>query len=256
MACPNCGGTDRRAISPGFWECTSLVYREIPTGLHPSGKFGPPFQTVAHPCGRRYQDGAPGGTGTLCQTCTVFAIGICADCGNPQCGNCGRHYRGAFLCAQCRQARAAAEQAAAQEAAAEAARKKAADKAAAEAAAARLADARKTWLRAVARSLAAEARPTHREGWAISPATEGSVSSSSSGGYGQYTHTSWVETQLIMTSAGELLVRRRSKPKQTSWRWGNKWTAPASPNAWDPSAFATYIRTQYGVSVPKFDAPN
>ena len=72
MACPHCGGTDRRAISAGFWECTSMLYGEIPTGLHPSGKFGPAFQTVAHPCGRRYQEGAPGGTGMLCQTCTVF----------------------------------------------------------------------------------------------------------------------------------------------------------------------------------------
>ena len=251
MACPRCGGTDRRAIAPGFWECTSLVYGEIPTGLHPSGKFGPAFQTVAHPCGRRYQDGAPSGTGVLCQTCTVFAIGICADCGSPQCGNCGRHYRGAFLCAQCRQARIAAEQAVAQEAAAEAARKKAA----AGAAAARLADARKTWLRAVARTLDAKVRPTHPEGWAIGPATERSVSSSS-GSYGQYTHTTWQQSQLIVTSTGELQEHRRSKPKQTSWRWGNQWTVPASHDVQDLSAIAAYIRTHYGVSVPKFDAPS
>ena len=178
MACPHCGGTDRRAISPGFWECTSMLYGEIRTGLHPSGKFGPAFQTVAHPCGRRYQEGAPGGTGTLCQTCTVFAIGICADCGKPQCGNCGRHYQGAFLCAECRQARAAAERAAAAELAAKAAQMKAA----AEASVAQRAEARKTWLREVARILGAQVRPTFREGWAVGPAYGQSVQSEAAAG--------------------------------------------------------------------------
>lgn len=246
MACPHCGGMERRAISPGFWECTSMLYGEVPTGLHPSGRFGPAFQTVAHPCGRRYQDGAPGGTGTLCQTCTVFAIGICADCGIPQCGNCGRHYRGAFLCAQCLQARVAAEQAAAEQAAAGAARQKAA----AEASAAQLADDRVAWLRAAARTLDAQVRRTHRDGWAVEPATEQWVSTRS-GTYDQFTHTSWVESQLILTPAGLLQQYKRRKPKQTSWRWKHEWTEPASQGIWGLSAVASYIRTQYGVSVPE-----
>jgi hypothetical protein len=252
MACPHCGGMDRRAISPGFWECTSMLYGEVPTGLHPSGKFGPVYQTIAHPCGRRYQEGAPGGTGTLCQTCTVFAIGICADCGNPQCGNCGRHYQGAFLCAQCRQARAAAEQAAAREAEAEAGRKKAA----AAAAAARLADARKTWLREVARALDTRVRQTHDKGWAIGPPNGRSVTSYS-GSYDRYSHTTWQESQLIVTSTGELQEHYRSKPKETSWRWSNKWIVPVSHDAvHDLSTIATYIHTHYGVSVRKFKAPS
>jgi len=249
MACPHCGGTDRRAISPGFWECVSPVYGEIPTGLHPSGKFGPAFRTVAYPCGRRYQEGTPGGTGMLCQTCTVFAIGICADCGIPQCGNCGDHYRGVFLCVQCRKARAATEQAAAHEAAAEAARKKAA----AEAAAARLAEARKTWLRAVARILHDQARLTHDEGWAVGPATASSVTSGY-GSYNAYTVTEWQESQLIVTSAGELREHRRRKPKQTSWRWHHNWAVPVTHDTHDLSVIAAYVQTHYGVSVPKFDA--
>jgi hypothetical protein len=251
MACPHCGGTDRRAISPGFWECTSLLYGEMPTGLHPSGQFGPAFQTVARPCSRRYQEGAPGGTGTLCQTCTVFAIGICADCGDPQCGNCGRHYQGAFLCTRCRQERAAAEQAAAQEAAAEAARKNAA----AAAAAARLADAKQKWLRTAAHTLGAQVRQTHAEGWVIGPANEHSVTSYS-GSYDQYSHTVWQESQLIVTPTGELRQHHRSKPRQSSWRWSRKWTVPASLDARDPSVIAAYIRTHYDVSVPEFEAPS
>ena len=251
MACPQCGGMDRRAISPGFWECTSLVYGQMPTGLHPSGVFGPAFQTVASPCGRRYQEGATGGNGTLCQTCTVFAIGICADCGIPQCGNCGLYFRGAFLCAQCRQVRVAAEQAAAQKAAAEAARKKAA----VEAATARLASGRKAWLQATARILDANVRKTHREGWAIGPATERSVTGAS-GSYNQISVTWWGESQLIVTSAGEVRERQRRKPHQTSWRWSRDWTMPSSDDGQDLSAIATYIRTYYGFSVPEFVPPS
>jgi hypothetical protein len=250
MACPQCGGTDRRAISRGFWECTSLVYGSVPTGLHPSGRFGPVFQTVANPCGRRYQDGASGGTGMLCQTCTIFAIGICADCGIPQCGeNCGRHYRGAFLCAQCRKARAMAEQAAGQAAAQKAAAEIAQQRAVADAAAAQLADAWKAWLRAVVRTLEAGVRQTHREGWAIGPATAESVKIDIDT-YRGYTSTIWRESQLIVTSNGELQTYMRSKPRKTSLRWSNKWTVPAT-HVRDRSAIAAYIRTQYGVSVPQ-----
>ena len=64
------------------------------------------------------------------------------------------------------------------------------------------------------------------------------------------------QSQLIVTSTGELREHRRSKPKQTSWRWGNKWTVPVSHDFQDLSAIAAYIRTHYGVSVPKFDAPS
>jgi hypothetical protein len=252
MACPHCGGTERRAISPGFWECTSLLYGSVPTGLHPSGRFGPAFQTVANPCGRRYQEGAPGGTGMLCQTCTVFAIGICADCGIPQCGNgdCGRHYRGAFLCARCRQARVAAEGAAAH-----AAKLKAVDEAARQrAAAAQRADATKTWLRAVARILDAGVRRTHLEGWAIGPATERSIQTTTDSYRGYGISTAWQESQLIVTSTGELQTYLRSKPRKTSWRWSKAWTVPATHDNRDLSAVAAYVHANYGVSVPKFDA--
>lgn len=249
MACPHCGGMERRAISPGFWECTSLLYGEVPTGLPPSGQFGPVFQTVAHPCGRRYQEGAPGGSGMLCQTCTVFAIGICADCGIPQCGNCGGHYRGAFLCARCQQARAAAERAAAEQAAADAARQKAT----AAASAGQLANARLAWLRAVGHTLEAQVRRTHRAGWAVEPATEQWVTTQS-GSHDGFTYTNWVESQLIVTPAGELQQYKRRKPKQTSRRWKHEWTEPVSQGVWGLSGVAAYIRTQYGVSVPEIDA--
>lgn len=247
MACPHCGGTERRAISPGFWECTSLLYGQIPTGLHPSGQFGPAFQPVAQPCGRRYQEGAPGGAGTLCQTCTIFAIGICADCRSPQCGNCGLHYQGAFLCALCRQIRVQAEQALAREAEAETRRQTAA----AQAAAARMVVARRTWLRTVGKSLdAAQVRRTHNEGWAIGPAIEEWVTVHVDS-YRGYSHTTWEESQLIVTPTGELLECKRSKPKQTTWRWQKKWTSPVTHNFHDITEMGAYIRTQYGVSAPE-----
>ena len=65
-----------------------------------------------------------------------------------------------------------------------------------------------------------------------------------------------------MTPTGELLKHMRRKPKQTSWRWAHNWTVPAaSRDAFDLSMIASelseiaaYIRAQYGVSVPRFDA--
>lgn len=42
---------------------------------------------------------------TGCATCTMFAVGVCADCGNAQCGECGVRFDGNFVCRNCRENR-------------------------------------------------------------------------------------------------------------------------------------------------------
>ena len=114
--------------------------------------------------------------------------------------------------------------------------------------------------------MGAQVRPTYREGWAVSPLTEQTVTfTTESYRMGSQTFTYWQESQQIVTPTGELQYHKRSKPKQTSWRWTRSWTEPASQYTIVPdlpaivqelAAIAAYIRTQYGVSVPKFDAPS
>lgn len=84
MACPACGGDDRRAIAPGFWECTSPLVSErwVPAG--PGGSMRP--ERTVRPCGHRYHEGG-GVTGTTTCACGTFAIGLCAECGSAVCGD-------------------------------------------------------------------------------------------------------------------------------------------------------------------------
>lgn len=102
MVCPSCNGSERRAIAPGFWECTSTITDEVRVGdeWQPAGPGGqmvpvaPRFEQTERPCGHRYQDAAgvseegqyASGPQT-CGLCTVFAIGLCAECRQPICGD-------------------------------------------------------------------------------------------------------------------------------------------------------------------------
>jgi hypothetical protein len=217
-------------------------------------------------CGTRYQEAAADMGGTLCHTCTIFAIGICAECGNPQCGNCGGYVGKAFLCASCRQTRIADQRAAERRAAKEAERAK---KAAVEAEK-QLYAARKAWLHRTARILDERTRRTFSYGWAVALKSECSASSSY-GNYGMYTHTWWEESQLVLTADGSLVYRKRRKGKQTSLFWGKQWVsplestqAPRAPGATQElsaivaqelSAIAVYIGSHYGISLPAFEPP-
>src|ERR1044072_7788989 len=86
MPCPNCGGHDREPIGPGFWRCTSIrvVTREPGGPGLPDPRLGPGVLYVQDEvvCRTEYQEG---GQGLLC-ACQTFAIGRCAECGDPVCG--------------------------------------------------------------------------------------------------------------------------------------------------------------------------
>lgn len=249
MACPTCGGTERRPIAPGFWECASLIYQQIPTGAHPSGQFGPAFATVATTCGRRYHEGGGGSSTSLCQTCTVFAIGVCADCRIPQCGNCGLHFRGTFLCKSCLTARRAAERAAEKEAAEAAAAAAARAKADGEATVRRNNETMETWLVATARALDGQVRRNHREGWKVSDLRIEKVTSSS-GAYQQYSHTSKVRRLLVLTRSGELKLFRRN-----AQLGGRKWNHQVPLNHAVLRDVAQFIGSRYGVHVDDVPSP-
>ena len=99
MACPRCGGEDRKLVAPGYFECTSLM--PVMQGLTPAGVPVPGSAS----CGHRYQEGAPvSATGTC--TCRTFAIGTCGQCGRPICGDHSRLADDERVCVTCLQARA------------------------------------------------------------------------------------------------------------------------------------------------------
>lgn len=228
MACPSCGGTDRRAIAPGYWECTSLVESSYPTGLHPSGKFGPVHETVASSCGRRYQEGGGRALTTICQTCTVFAIGVCAECGVPQCGNCGAHLDGAFLCGGCREVvmEVRREANAAAVAAAEMVKR---DE---EAAIERRREARKEWLVETSQALARRGRRTHKDGWAVGQRELREIND------GGRRFKRW--EQLVLTADGCLILSLK-----VPGLWGNKWKKVIEPDEEILESVAAYLGVEY-----------
>ncbi len=116
--CPKCGGSSLSQVTPGFFECTSLVVVAVidrPDGMGP--------MPAERPCGHRFQVGVAG-SADLCR-CGRQSIGRCADCARPLCGLEGTT-RGLFLCPECisqrDQRRRAEEMAAAEQQQAAAAR--------------------------------------------------------------------------------------------------------------------------------------
>lgn len=105
MRCPECGGSDREPIAPGLWRCTSrrieTVLREGPGFGHPNPSRGPPVIPAQRSvtCGAEYQEGAPT-TAELACGCGTFAIGRCAECGDPVCGTHSAVADGRRLCSR------------------------------------------------------------------------------------------------------------------------------------------------------------
>lgn len=87
MACPTCGGTDREAIAPGYYRCTTAV--RLPTRPDPLDDYGPSRVAEYAPCGIEYQEGVNSQPTDAC-ACGTFAIGRCAICGRPVCGTHSR----------------------------------------------------------------------------------------------------------------------------------------------------------------------
>jgi hypothetical protein len=100
--CPNCGGTQVRQITPGFFECESRVLVGV-VPLEVSGQPAPiPDYRI---CGRRFQAGKTAET-PLC-ACGRYSIGRCSDCARPLCGEHGTA-NSPFLCDECVTRRATA----------------------------------------------------------------------------------------------------------------------------------------------------
>ncbi|HEX7135987.1 MAG TPA: hypothetical protein VF228_25635 [Iamia sp.] len=103
-ACPVCTGDDRVEIAPGYYECTSTVYGTAPGpgyGAPPTGQFGPQLVTTSGVCGHRYQEGTSMSSSPLGCTapgCGYFAVGRCAQCGDPVCGQHLGNHEGTSLC--------------------------------------------------------------------------------------------------------------------------------------------------------------
>lgn len=110
VACPSCNGTTREPIAPGFWQCTTLVWRDATSwgpapGTPPQlGIMGPVPGAVQGPCGTQYHEATgreKGGVATqgTC-ACGIFAIGQCGQCGRPVCGVHGKLFAGRLTCVE------------------------------------------------------------------------------------------------------------------------------------------------------------
>jgi hypothetical protein len=106
-------------VAPGYWECRSLVAEHRPGRIpDPSGGAGAmrPVTAISYqPCATRYHEAAGGGSTLLCG-CSTFAIGVCAQCATPVCGDCSRVLQGHRLCNEHARAREEATAAAITEA--------------------------------------------------------------------------------------------------------------------------------------------
>jgi hypothetical protein len=99
--CPICGGGERIQIAPGYWECRSGRL----AGMQGYGSRQTPiFQT----CLARYHDA--GNSLSIRCGCRTFAIGTCADCESPVCGDHSALYLGLRLCGGCIGSRRNSEQ--------------------------------------------------------------------------------------------------------------------------------------------------
>lgn len=99
MACPRCGGTDRRAITPGYWECLT---ERTDYGYAPAPALGYEAHMVPHitkeVCGHRYQEGAPAASGVPVCPCGNFAVAQCVRCNRAVCGIHVTYPHGRALC--------------------------------------------------------------------------------------------------------------------------------------------------------------
>jgi hypothetical protein len=118
MSCPACGGTDREPLAPGYWECCTpvpqveVVHQQVDRDV-----IIPVQHQVWTSCGHRYQEGPPvmADDAPMCE-CNTWAIGLCADCKAPVCGDHSSLVSDRRLCRTCaheaaRPARDAAESA-------------------------------------------------------------------------------------------------------------------------------------------------
>lgn len=98
MACPSCGSSAYRLITPTWVVCDGFFMRH--TGLHPSGVHGPAQEMI--PCGQEYAIHRTVGTGVNppC-SCNRESIGTCGRCGVPACGYDSGSFGGSFRCTAC-----------------------------------------------------------------------------------------------------------------------------------------------------------
>lgn len=115
MACPQCGGSDRHLIAPGYWERDSLItVRSVRPAVGSVSDVIPHVETQR--CGHRYHEGMGSTSDAPVCACGTFAVGRCMRCGNGVCGDHSslgtdqKRYCGACLAAIARE-KAAAEQA-------------------------------------------------------------------------------------------------------------------------------------------------
>jgi uncharacterized Zn finger protein (UPF0148 family) len=93
MGCPRCGGSSRRELAPGYYECTSITERPgyMPG---PQGTWIPGPERVV--CGYKYQEAVSAALGQ-CE-CGIFAIATCQHCGTPLCGAHAHKWHGRIYC--------------------------------------------------------------------------------------------------------------------------------------------------------------
>jgi hypothetical protein len=83
MACPICGGTERRPIALGLWQCDSAV--DIPAHGPADGSLSNPGPAVRFlRCGHKYQDSTAREAHAEC-SCGTVAIGWCLRCWTSVC---------------------------------------------------------------------------------------------------------------------------------------------------------------------------
>jgi hypothetical protein len=100
MSCPSCAGTSRTLLAPGFYRCTSLVTTRTGGPGLTDARLGPPVIDTTTECGREYQEGQSSGAALIC-SCGTFAIGVCAEAGEPVCGTHSALLHGRRLCSGC-----------------------------------------------------------------------------------------------------------------------------------------------------------
>lgn len=114
MPCPSCSGNRRLELQPGFWKCQNS-WRErqtVATGLHPSGKYGPAWQTVwvTVECRREYHEGFVRDS-PVCPCGVLRSVDTCAECLRPSCGRCLSRDSSGPICSRCSNAAAEARRA-------------------------------------------------------------------------------------------------------------------------------------------------
>lgn len=87
--CPSCGGVDSKQISLNYVECTSVrtvnTTDYIPDANQP-GAMIPIFGESTVSCNQRFHIGSEPASTLQCR-CGTFAIGLCAVCSTPVCGD-------------------------------------------------------------------------------------------------------------------------------------------------------------------------